>query len=159
MRYYVSYLIAILIVAVDQLSKWLAESYLLAYQAVPVMPSFNWNLMYNEGAAFSFLSQAGGWQRWFLSGLSLIVSLIIVVWIYRLDRKEKGLATALSLILGGAVGNLIDRVAQGRVTDFIQWYYADYYWPTFNVADSAISVGAVILLLVSLFNKAEKETH
>lgn len=115
--------------------------------------------MYNEGAAFSFLSQAGGWQRWFLAGLSLIVSLIIVIWIYRLDRKEKGLAAALSLILGGAVGNLIDRVAQGRVTDFIQWYYADYYWPTFNIADSAISVGAVILLFVSLFNKTEKETH
>ena len=159
MRHYVSYLIAVLIVGVDQFSKWLAESYLLAYQAVPVMPSFNWNLMYNEGAAFSFLSQAGGWQRWFLAGLSLIVSLIIVIWIYRLDRKEKGLAAALSLILGGAVGNLIDRVAQGRVTDFIQWYYADYYWPTFNIADSAISVGAVILLFVSFFNKTEKETH
>ena len=113
--------------------------------------------MYNEGAAFSFLSDAGGWQRWFLSALSLIISAIFVVWIYRLKNKQPGLSVALSLILGGAIGNLIDRIATGRVVDFIQWYYADYYWPAFNTADSAICVGAVLLLIFSFIEPPKKD--
>ena len=157
MKFYFGYLISLAIVIFDQLSKWIAERYLLLHHPVPVMPSFNWTLMYNEGAAFSFLSDAGGWQRWFLSALSLIVSAIFVVWIYRLKNKQAGLSVALSLILGGAIGNLIDRIATGRVVDFIQWYYADYYWPAFNIADSAICVGAALLLISSFIEPPEKD--
>lgn len=157
MKFYFVYLISLAIVIFDQLSKWIAERYLLLHHPVPVMPSFNWTLMYNEGAAFSFLSDAGGWQRWFLSALSLIISAIFVVWIYRLKNKQPGLSVALSLILGGAIGNLIDRIATGRVVDFIQWYYADYYWPAFNTADSAICVGAVLLLIFSFIEPPKKD--
>ena len=157
MKFYFAYLISLAVVIFDQLSKWIAERYLLLHHPVPVMPSFNWTLMYNEGAAFSFLSDAGGWQRWFLSALSLVISAIFVVWIYRLKNKQPGLSIALSLILGGAIGNLIDRIATGRVVDFIQWYYADYYWPAFNIADSAICVGAVLLLISSFFEPPEKD--
>ncbi len=156
MKFYFGYLLSLTIVIFDQISKGIAERYLLLHHPVSVMPSFNWTLMYNEGAAFSFLSDAGGWQRWFLSVLSLIVSAIFVVWIYRLKNKQPGLLVALSLILGGAIGNLIDRIATGRVVDFIQWYYADYYWPAFNIADSAICVGAVLLLIFSFLDQPKK---
>jgi signal peptidase II len=142
-----------LVVFLDQLSKWTAERFLVLYQPVPVLPSFNLTLMYNRGAAFSFLAGASGWQRWFFMLLALLISAVLVVWLSRLRAGELRLAAALSLILGGAVGNLIDRVCLGHVIDFIQLYYDRWYWPAFNVADSAITIGAVLLLIDSFCGK------
>lgn len=141
------------LVLLDQFTKHLAEAWLEMHQPVPVLPSFNLMLTYNTGAAFSFLRDAGGWQRWFFLSLGVAVSIGLIVWLRRLKPEEKRLAAALALILGGAVGNLIDRVWLGQVVDFIQLYYQDWYWPTFNVADSAISIGAVLLVLDSLLSK------
>jgi signal peptidase II len=103
--------------------------------------------MYNTGAAFSFLSDAGGWQRWFFIGVSCFVSIIIVIWMYNTLTKSRYLLFALSFILGGALGNLWDRLTLGYVVDFIEVYYQDMYWPAFNIADSSITIGAVLLIL------------
>ena len=151
-----------LVIGLDQLSKWLAEQFLLLGQPLPVLPSFNLTLLYNTGAAFSFLAQAGGWQRWFFLLLSLTISVALVLWIGRLQRGQTLLAIALSLILGGAVGNLIDRIVHGHVIDFIQLYYQHWYWPAFNLADSAITVGAILLVLDNLYGtgrRAARSTH
>lgn len=140
-----------LVVVLDQATKWLAESYLEFLRPVPVLPSFNLTLMYNTGAAFSLLADASGWQRWFFMILALGISAVLLVWIGRLQPGQRLLGLALGLILGGAVGNLIDRVWHGHVIDFIQVYYDRWYWPAFNIADSAITVGAVLLVADSLF--------
>lgn len=142
-----------LVIGLDQLTKWVAERLLTLHQPVPVLPFFNWTLVYNEGAAFSFLAQAGGWQRWLFLLLSLAVSVGLTVWLARLKPGQHWLAAALALILGGAVGNLIDRACYGHVIDFIELYYRHWYWPAFNVADSAITVGAVMLVIDSVFCK------
>ena len=143
--------LSVLVVVLDQATKYLAETLLVLHQPVPVWSWFNWLLTYNTGAAFSFLADAGGWQRWFFLGLGVAVSIGLVVWLMRLRPGERRLAVALALILGGAVGNLIDRVWLGQVIDFIQLYYERWYWPAFNLADSAISVGAVLLVIDSLW--------
>ena len=151
-----------LVIGLDQSSKWLAERLLVPGQAVPVLPCFNLTLLYNTGAAFSFLAQAGGWQRWFFLLLSLAISIVLVIWIGRLQRGQTLLALALSLILGGAVGNLIDRVVHGHVIDFIDLYYDRWHWPAFNVADSAITVGAILLVLDNLYStrrRTAQSTH
>lgn len=145
--------LSVLVVVLDQVTKYLAETLLVMHQPVPVLPSFNLMLTYNTGAAFSFLRDAGGWQRWFFLGLGTLVSIGLVIWLTRLKSEEKWLALALALILGGAVGNLIDRAWLGKVIDFIQLYYDRWYWPTFNVADSAIFVGAVLLVIESIWPK------
>lgn len=105
--------------------------------------------MHNKGAAFSFLSEAGGWQRWFFAGLALVISMVIAVWLSRLKRHETLMAVALSLVLGGAIGNLIDRLAYGYVIDFLDVYYQTWHWPAFNVADSAITLGVMLMLAES----------
>jgi signal peptidase II len=140
--------LAFAIVVIDQGSKILAEYLLVIHEPVAVLPSFNLYLTYNLGAAFSFLSQAGGWQRWLFALLSTGISVFIVLWLRRIPRDETSLACALALVLGGAIGNLIDRLfrARGGVVDFIDIYYGSWHWPAFNAADSAISIGAVILL-------------
>jgi signal peptidase II len=120
---------------------------------VPVVPFFNIVLVYNEGAAFSFLSDQGGWQRWLFAGLAVIVSLVLVAWISRLGRDDRWLAIALSLVVGGAVGNLIDRVLYGHVIDFLDLYYDQWHWPAFNIADSAIFLGVVLMLIDAMFAK------
>lgn len=139
-----------LVIVLDQLTKWLAETNLTLYRPVPVLPFFNLTLMYNTGAAFSFLANAGGWQRWFFLILSLIISIILVIWLSRLKAGEGRLAVALALILGGAVGNLIDRALYGYVIDFLDFYYGQWHWPAFNLADSAITIGAILLIVDSL---------
>jgi signal peptidase II len=137
-----------LVIGLDQQSKWLAASLLVPYQPVPVLPSFNLTLMYNTGAAFSLFARASGWQRWFFLLLSLVISIVLVIWISRLKHDQNRLAVALSLILGGAIGNLIDRVVYGYVIDFLDFYYAAWpHWPAFNVADSAITVGVSLLVI------------
>ena len=145
--------LAALVVLLDQISKQLAEQSLTLHQPVAVMPSLNFTLMYNQGAAFSFLSDAGGWQRWLFSALAGGISIAIVWWLKGMERGEKVLAAALALVLGGALGNLLDRLLYGHVVDFLDVYYADWHWPAFNIADSAITVGAVLMVLDSLFGQ------
>lgn len=149
--------VALLIVVLDQVTKQLAETWLVYAQPLAVMPSFNLTLLYNRGAAFSFLNEAGGWQRWFFVTVSLLASVALLVWLSRLHSRQWPLALALSLVLGGAVGNLIDRLWLGHVVDFIQVYYGDWYFPAFNIADSAITVGAVLLIWDSLFSRQETD--
>lgn len=139
------------VIALDQLTKYLADTYLKFHQPVPLVPMFNLTLSYNKGAAFSFLSEAGGWQRWFFTALAMVISVVLIIWIKRLKENELWNAVALSLILGGAIGNVIDRVLLGHVIDFLDVYYQQWHWPIFNIADSAISVGVAILLFDGLF--------
>ena len=139
--------ISVVIIILDQVTKYYASQELVLYQAVPVFPGFNLTLMHNTGAAFSFLSQAGGWQRWFFIGLASLISLAILVWMSSLSARRRWLSVALAFVLGGALGNLWDRINLGYVVDFIEVYYAEYYWPAFNVADSAITIGAIMLII------------
>ncbi len=142
--------ISALVIALDLATKWVASTYLVLHEPVAVMPMFNLTLMHNTGAAFSFLSTASGWQRWFFSIIAVVVSAAIVIWMRRLSEEERWNAIALALILGGALGNLWDRVTLGYVVDFIQIYYQRWAWPAFNIADSAIFIGAVMLVIDAL---------
>jgi signal peptidase II len=145
------YLLAVLIVVLDQLTKqWVSSSFSYG-ESLELLPFLNLTLVHNMGAAFSFLSDAGGWQRWFFAIVSLLVSVVLIVWLSRLPARQYLLATALALVLGGAVGNLWDRVFLGYVVDFVDVYYQKYHWPAFNVADTAITIGAILLILESLF--------
>ncbi len=141
--------VSFLALGLDQASKIAVDNSMRLYESIGVMPYFNLTYVHNTGAAFSFLAHAGGWQRWLFAGLALAISVMIVVWIARLQSHEKLLAIALSLVLGGAVGNLIDRVAYGYVIDFMDIYYQDWHWPAFNIADSAICIGVFLMLLES----------
>ena len=141
-----------LTIFLDQLTKKIAEAELLLHKPVAILPSFNFTLMYNKGAAFSFLSEAGGWQRIFFVTLSCVISIFLFFWLRQIshDEKQKSnhlLQAAIALILGGAIGNLIDRAMTGAVVDFIQLYYSTYYFPAFNIADAAITAGAALLIL------------
>lgn len=148
--------VSVVVIALDQLTKVIADVTLQFHVPVEVMPSFNWFLTYNTGAAFSFLSEAGGWQRWFFVGLALLVSIVIVFWLRALPKGRNREAIALAMILGGAIGNVIDRLLYGHVIDFIQWYYEAYYWPAFNIADSAIMIGAGLLILDAFLGMRSK---
>lgn len=141
--------LAVLALVLDQASKLIIANTMQLYQSIPIMPFFNLTYVHNTGAAFSFLSQAGGWQRWFFAILAIIVSGVLTVWLTRLKAYENLLAAALALILGGAIGNLIDRLAYGYVIDFLDVYYEAKHWPAFNIADSAITLGVVLMLLES----------
>lgn len=145
-----------LVILLDQLSKQIAEAQLIPHQQVNLFPYFDWYLTYNTGAAFSFLADAGGWQRWFFTIAAIVISLIIYFWLRKLPAEDKLTALSLSLILGGAIGNVIDRILYGHVIDFIQVWLGSYPWPAFNLADSAISLGA-ILLIISSFTGAKKD--
>ena len=122
---------------------------------VEVWPVFNLTLVYNTGAAFSFLADAGGWQRYLFTGLAMVVSVVLVIWLRGMKTHERLVAWAVALVLGGAIGNLIDRLAYGKVVDFLQWHWEQYYFPSFNLADSAITLG-VILLLIDTFIPANR---
>ncbi len=141
--------VALLVIILDQASKQWAEAVLRQGQ-IELLPWFNLTLAYNRGAAFSFLAEAGGWQRFFFLGIGLVAVVIIVVWLRKLRADATQNAVGLSLILGGAIGNLIDRALYGHVIDFIDWHYAGWHWPAFNIADSAILVGAVLVVLAGL---------
>ncbi len=149
-------LLAVLVIALDQATKTLAVNLLDYGSPVRATGFLNWTLLHNTGAAFSFLSDAGGWQRWFFTAVAAAISVLILVWMYRLGPGERGQKLALALILGGALGNLWDRLTLGYVVDFIQLHYRDYYWPAFNIADSAITLGAIWLIGQSLFSNREK---
>ena len=135
----------------DQGSKQIAEALLTPHRAVNLLPYFDWYLTYNTGAAFSLLAEAGGWQRWLLTVIAILVSAFIIHWILKLEAGDSMTALSLSLILGGAIGNLIDRIFLGHVVDYIQVWLGSYPFPAFNLADAAISVGAALLILSSLF--------
>jgi len=141
--------VSALVLVLDQASKLAIDATMQLYESIPLMPYFNLTYAHNTGAAFSFLAQAGGWQRWLFAGLAVVMSGIISVWLARLQKRETLMAVALSLVLGGAIGNLIDRVAYGYVIDFLDVYYQDWHWPAFNIADSAICVGVGFMLLES----------
>jgi signal peptidase II len=151
------YALAALVVVLDQFTKGLAESALEYGRPVEVFSWFNLTLQYNTGAAFSFLSDAGGWQRYFFSAVAIVISVLLVVWLYRMPREQRLLALALALILGGALGNVWDRLVLGHVVDFISVHYGGRYFPAFNIADSAISLGAACMIYDSLFGR-EPET-
>jgi signal peptidase II len=137
--------IATITLLLDQLSKWAALSNLQIGLPEPVLPFMNWLLLFNPGAAFSFLAQGSGWQRWFFTILGLLAC-IYIFWLLRKNQNDKLLCVALSLILGGALGNILDRLMFGAVVDFIDLHYGSWHWPAFNIADSAICIGAALII-------------
>ena len=140
-----------LVVLLDQASKFAVLLNFREYEVLTIWPVFNLTLVFNTGAAFSFLSDAGGWQRWFFVLVAVVISLVMVVWLRRLQPGERLTGYGLAFIIGGAVGNLIDRLWLGKVVDFLQWHWQEWYWPAFNLADSAITLGVVLLLIEGLF--------
>lgn len=140
-------LLSLVVILIDQLTKFWAAKHLMPYQPEPLVPMVNFTLAFNTGAAFSFLSSAGGWQRWIFAAFSLIMSIVLLIWLMRIPNRFKLQLAGVSLILGGAIGNLYDRALIGYVVDFIEVYYKNYHWPVFNIADSAICIGALLLLI------------
>jgi signal peptidase II len=144
-------LFSTVIIVLDLWTKQIATESLTLYRPIEVTSWLNMTLAHNYGAAFSFLSDAGGWQRWLFTGLALVVTVVLVAWLLRLPANEKLTAAALSLVIGGAVGNLIDRIMNGYVVDFIDVFYQGHHWPAFNLADSAITGGVILLLVDGMF--------
>lgn len=143
-------------IVLDFVTKQMAESFLTYAQPVYVLPVFDLTLLYNRGAAFSFLANESGWQRWFFTVIAVGVSAALTVWLMKLKPSEKWLSIALALVIGGALGNLYDRLVYGHVIDFIHVHWDNKYFPAFNIADSAISIGAAMLLYESLFMQNKK---
>lgn len=153
------YGVAVAVLILDQLTKTWANVSLDYAQPVAVMPFFNLTLLYNTGAAFSFLSDASGWQQWFFSAIALLVSLALVVWLWRLPATDRWQSASLALILGGAIGNLSDRMVHGYVIDFLDFYVGTSHWPAFNIADSAIVVGAAIMIGLSFCHAGDTSSQ
>jgi signal peptidase II len=144
-------LLSLLVIVLDQWTKHVALAALEPYAPQEVIPGLlNWTLAFNPGAAFSFLAGADGWQRWLFTALAVVVSIVLAVWLSRTPRHDWRNAAPLALVIGGALGNLVDRLRFGHVVDFVQVYWREWAFPAFNIADSAISVGAVMLILFSL---------
>ncbi len=139
--------ISVIVLAIDTFTKQLAITHLPFARPVKVLPFFNLTLSFNKGAAFSLLNNAGGWQQWFFGAIAVIVCITLLAWLVRLEPTKKWPAFAISFIVGGAIGNLTDRLSHGHVIDFIQLHAGQYYWPIFNAADSAIFLGAIILAI------------
>lgn len=151
-RFFAWISVAVLVIAADQATKWAIIEWVPLYGKVPINSFLNLTHQQNSGAAFSFLAGASGWQRWFFVVLASVVSAVIVAWLWRIRREGPLVLTAgLSLVLAGAIGNLIDRARLGYVTDFIQVWFGNWAFPSFNVADSAITVGAALLIIDALF--------
>ncbi len=136
-----------LVIVLDQISKLLVDHGMELYESIELLPLFQLTYVRNTGAAFSFLAHAGGWQRWFFVGLSLVASVAIAYWLKHLPKDKPWEAAAWALVLGGALGNLIDRISYGYVIDFLDAYYQQWHFPAFNIADSAITVGVGMLLV------------
>ncbi len=142
--------LAVAVIVLDQATKVWAEAVLQNRAPIELLSWFNLSLAYNTGAAFSFLAAAGGWQRFLFIGIGAVAVVIIVLWLRRLQAHERLTAVGLALVLGGAIGNVIDRALYGHVIDFIDWHYHGWHWPAFNIADSAITVGAMLVVLAGL---------
>ena len=153
--------LTLLVFVLDQASKFYFEGSLRLYEQIVIIPDlFSWTLAYNTGAAFSFLAGQSGWQRWLFALIAMVVSVVLVVWLKRLKPQETWLAVALALVLGGALGNLVDRVLFGHVIDFILVHWQNrWYFPAFNLADSAITVGAFMLIIDMFKSKQSGETQ
>ncbi|MGX5174422.1 signal peptidase II [Aliikangiella sp. IMCC44653] len=150
--------LTLIFIIADQYTKYLAVTHIGPYEVIEVMPFFNLILRYNPGAAFSFLADQPGWQVIFFSVVSSIVSLGIIAWMATTPAKNKILNVGLALILAGAIGNLYDRLTLGKVVDFIDWYYQSYHWPAFNIADSVILLGAVLMLIDGFKNNEQAKS-
>ncbi|UNK44105.1 signal peptidase II [Luteimonas sp. S4-F44] len=149
--------LSVVVIALDQLTKWWVLTSLPEYTAIPVIEGFwNWYRTYNTGAAFSFLADAGGWQKWFFTILAIVISGVLAVWLARTPRRDWRTALPFALVIGGALGNVIDRQIHGHVVDFIQWHWRDHYWPAFNLADAAIVGGAIGIALFGFFPAKKK---
>ncbi len=150
--------LVLLVLVADQLSKiWVIQNFSLG-ESVSLLPVFNFTYARNYGAAFSFLGDAGGWQRWFFTLIAVVVSIVLAVWLSRLAKTQLKLSLALSLIISGAIGNLIDRSLYGYVVDFLHVFYQNWHYPIFNIADCAISIGAVLLIWDSFTSEPQKAT-
>ena len=149
--------LALLVLSLDRGTKMLILHYLRLHQSIKITSWYNLTLVYNRGAAFSLLSHAPGWQSWLFSGVAVCVSIFLLFWLRRLSRREWWESIAIALILGGALGNLCDRFSYGHVIDFVQWHYQEYYWPVFNLADSAICMGSTMLVLYSFITKFKQK--
>lgn len=147
--------LSVIVLILDQWSKNWATSNLAYLNPVEVLPMLNWTLMFNEGVAFSFLADQGGWQRWALSALTFVIVAWLLHWMWQNRRQMKLQNVSLALVIGGALGNVYDRLLLGHVVDFIDVFYKSWHWPAFNVADSAICVGAVLLIIDMIKNKEE----
>ncbi len=145
--------LAVLVFAIDMATKAYVHLNFDLYESIKVLPFFNFTYARNYGAAFSFLHDAGGWQRWFFTGIAVFVSCVLLYWLKKSPYQEKWLNAAYTLILGGAIGNLVDRLYHGFVVDFLDFDLGFYRWPAFNIADSAICIGAVIIILDALLVK------
>ena len=157
-RFFAWMAVAALVVVADQVTKWAIIEWVALYERIPLNSFINLTHQRNTGAAFSLLADAGGWQRWFFVGLASIVSIVLAVWLWRIRHQGHAiLAAGLALVLGGAIGNLIDRIMQGYVTDFIQVWFGSWAFPSFNVADAGISVGAALLIIDALFFSGREE--
>ena len=153
-------LMSTLIVVLDLWTKGIATESLTLYRPVELTSWLNMTLAHNYGAAFSFLSDAGGWQRWLFTGLASVITVVLIIWLVRLPTEDKLTSAALGLVIGGAIGNLIDRINNGYVIDFIDVYYRNWHWPAFNLADSAITGGVILLLIDGIFlSVAEKRSE
>lgn len=145
----------LLLIGLDQLTKQLVHQNMALYDSIELLPFFNLTYVRNYGAAFSFLSDAGGWQRWFFTILAVVISTVIAVWMSRLPRQQIKLGLALSMVFAGAIGNLIDRSIYGYVIDFFHLYYQTWHYPAFNIADSAICIGAALIIWDSFSSDSE----
>lgn len=149
--------LAMALILLDQLTKYWANTSLTLGEPVAILPHLNFTLVYNYGAAFSFLSDVGGWQRWFFTALAFGVSTALVVWLAKLPKRWTLEVVAINLVLSGAIGNVIDRIVEGRVTDFVDFYIGNWHYATFNVADMGISIGAVLLIISEFWLKPRRE--
>jgi signal peptidase II len=152
------YALAGLVVVLDQLTKWVVLGHVAVGEVIYVAPFWNWVLTFNPGAAFSFLADQPGWQRWFFTVLAFAISAWMLTLMHH-HRHEKLLPAAFALIIGGALGNVYDRLVHGAVVDFLHFHYAGWSWPAFNLADSAITVGVVMMLWGQLFNHGDRGSH
>lgn len=150
--------LAMVLILLDQLTKYWANTSLTLGEPVAILPHLNFTLVYNYGAAFSFLSDVGGWQRWFFTALAFGVSAALVVWLAKLPKRWTLEVVAINLVLSGAIGNVIDRIVEGRVTDFVDFYIGSWHYATFNVADMGISIGAILLLISEFWLKPKRQT-
>ncbi|WP_278370461.1 signal peptidase II [Pseudoalteromonas lipolytica] len=149
--------LSLLLLVVDHATKTLVVNTMTYKESIEILPFFNFTYVHNYGAAFSFLSDAGGWQRWFLSLIAVVISVLLTWWLKRLPASNKVLCSAYALVLAGAIGNLCDRIVYGYVIDFLHVYYENWHFPAFNIADSAICIGAALLLYDAFTGESPKE--